>query len=164
MQLSNDARNTYNVLPLMRDLPERPRFLRLRWRSRDKIPRLNLLHSRQLPKLRMPTSRRSRRRCAATHRVPSVHAAATQWTRSLSQCTVCGKRGHNSADCWDKLDADQSKLDVAKANRDKKKADMASRLAKNQRLTPQLLLLIKPWRRLGLRLLHVSCVPTRLRV
>ena len=40
-------------------------------------------------------------------------------------CTVCGKRGHNAADCWDKLDADQAKLDVAKANRDKKKADMA---------------------------------------
>ena len=42
-------------------------------------------------------------------------------------CTVCGKRGHNAADCWDKLDADQAKLDVAKANRDKKKADMAKR-------------------------------------
>ena len=38
---------------------------------------------------------------------------------------MCGKRGHNAADCWDKLDADQAKLDVAKANRDKKKADMA---------------------------------------
>ena len=63
MQLSNDASNTYNVLPLMRDL-SRPRFLRLRWRSRDKIPRLNLLHSRRLPKLRTPRSRRSRRSCA----------------------------------------------------------------------------------------------------
>jgi len=31
------------------------------------------------------------------------------------------------ADCWDKLDADPAKLDVAKANRDKKKADMAKR-------------------------------------
>jgi hypothetical protein len=30
-------------------------------------------------------------------------------------------------DCWDKLDADQAKLDVAKANRDKKKADMTKR-------------------------------------
>jgi hypothetical protein len=29
--------------------------------------------------------------------------------------------------CWDKLDADQAKLDVAKANRNKKKADMAKR-------------------------------------
>ena len=64
-------------------------------------------------------------------------------------CTVCGKRGHNASDCRDKLDADQAKLDVAKANRDKKKADMAkcaSHLAKNQRLTQPLLLLIKPWR------------------
>ena len=142
MQLSNDASNTYNVLPLMRDLP---RFLRLRWRSRDKIPRLNLLHSRRLPKLRTPRSRRSRRSCAATHRVPSVHAAAPQWTRSPSQCALCVANG----DCWDKLDADQAKLDVAKANRDKKKADMAkcaSHLAKNQRLTQPLLLLIKPWR------------------
>ena len=45
--------------------------------------------------------------------------------KPISVCTVCGKRGHNAADCWDKLDADQAKLDVAKANRDKKKADMA---------------------------------------
>ena len=36
-------------------------------------------------------------------------------------------RPSNAADCWDKLDADQAKLDVAKANRDKKKADMAKR-------------------------------------
>ena len=47
--------------------------------------------------------------------------------KPISVCTVCGKRGHNAADCWDKLDADQAKLDVAKANRDKKKADMAKR-------------------------------------
>jgi hypothetical protein len=40
---------------------------------------------------------------------------------------VCGKRGHNAADCWDKLDADKGKLDLAMANRDKKKADMAKR-------------------------------------
>jgi hypothetical protein len=30
-------------------------------------------------------------------------------------------------DCWDKLDADQAKLDLAKAARDKKKADMSKR-------------------------------------
>ena len=30
-------------------------------------------------------------------------------------------------DCWDKLDADQAELDVDKAARDKKKADMAKR-------------------------------------
>jgi len=36
-------------------------------------------------------------------------------------------RPSNAADCWDKLDAEQAKLDVAKANRDKKKADMAKR-------------------------------------
>ena len=47
--------------------------------------------------------------------------------KPIPVCTVCGKRGHNAADCWDKLDADQAKLDVAKANRDKKKADMAKR-------------------------------------
>jgi hypothetical protein len=27
-------------------------------------------------------------------------------------CTVCGTPGHNAADCWDKPDADQAKLDV----------------------------------------------------
>jgi hypothetical protein len=42
-------------------------------------------------------------------------------------CTVCSKRGHNAADCWDKLDADQAKLDLAKAARDKTKADMSKR-------------------------------------
>jgi hypothetical protein len=42
-------------------------------------------------------------------------------------CTVCVKRGQNAADCWDKLDADQAELDLAKAARDKKKADMAKR-------------------------------------
>ncbi len=47
--------------------------------------------------------------------------------KPIPVCTVCGKRGHNAADCWDKLDADQAKLDVAKAIRDKKKADMAKR-------------------------------------
>ena len=30
-------------------------------------------------------------------------------------------------DCWDKLDADQAKFDLAKAARDKKKADMSKR-------------------------------------
>ena len=41
---------------------------------------------------------------------------------------MCGKRGHNAADCWDKLDADKAKLDLSiMANRDKKKADMAKR-------------------------------------
>jgi len=29
----------------------------------------------------------------ATHRVPSVHAAAIQWTRSLSQCALCVANG-----------------------------------------------------------------------
>jgi hypothetical protein len=81
----NDAQARYGL--------PRPRFLRLRWRSRDKIPRLNLLHSRRLPKLRTPRSRRSRSSCAATHRVPSVHAAAPQWTRSLSQCALCVANG-----------------------------------------------------------------------
>ena len=44
-------------------------------------------------KPRTPRSRRSRRSCAATHRVPSVHAAAPQWTRSLSQCALCVANG-----------------------------------------------------------------------
>ena len=47
--------------------------------------------------------------------------------KPIPVCTVCGKRGHNAADCWDKLDADKAKLDLAMANRDKKKADMAKR-------------------------------------
>ena len=50
--------------------------------------------------------------------------------RNLFQCalfdSVCGKRGHNATDCWDKLDADQAKLDAAKAVRDKKKAERAN--------------------------------------
>ena len=48
-----------------------PKFLRLRWRSRDKIPQLNLLHSRRLPRLRKPRARlrtpRSRRSRARRH-------------------------------------------------------------------------------------------------
>ena len=38
-----------------------------------------------------------------------------------------GKYAYDAADCRDKLDADQAKLDVAKANRDNKKAGMAKR-------------------------------------
>jgi hypothetical protein len=43
--------------------------------------------------------------------------------------TVCGKRGHNAVDCWDNFVTGRgpSQLDLAKANRDKKKADMAKR-------------------------------------
>jgi hypothetical protein len=47
--------------------------------------------------------------------------------KPIPVCTVCSKRGHDAVDFWDKLDADQAKIDVAKANRDKKKADMAKR-------------------------------------
>jgi hypothetical protein len=47
--------------------------------------------------------------------------------KTIPVCTVCVKRGQNAADCWDKLDADQAELDLAKAARDKKKADMAKR-------------------------------------
>jgi hypothetical protein len=47
--------------------------------------------------------------------------------KPIPVCTVCSKRGHNAVDCWDKLDADQAKLDLAKAARDKKKADMSKR-------------------------------------
>jgi len=53
--------------------------------------------------------------------------------KPIPVCTVCGKRGHNAADCWDELDAGQAKLYVAKANRDKKKADMAKRQPSNLR-------------------------------
>ena len=148
MQLSNDASNTYNVLPLMRDLP-RPRFLRLRWRSRDKIPRLNLRHSRRLRRLRTLRSRRSRRSCAAIHRVPSVHAAAPQWTRSLSQCALCVANGGTTprivGTSWTliKLNSMWPRRTVTRRRRT---WPSVSRLAKNQRLTPPLLLLIKPWR------------------
>ncbi len=45
--------------------------------------------------------------------------------KPIPVCTVCSKRGHNAVDCWDKLDTDQAKLDLAKAARDKKKADMS---------------------------------------
>ena len=47
--------------------------------------------------------------------------------KPIPVCTVRDKRGHNVVDCWDQLDADQAKLDLAKAARDKKKADMAKR-------------------------------------
>jgi hypothetical protein len=47
--------------------------------------------------------------------------------KPIPVCTVCSKRGHNAVDCWDKLDADQAKLDLAKAARDKKKAVMSKR-------------------------------------
>ena len=149
MQLSNDASNTYNVLPLMRDLP-RPRFLRLRWRSRDKIPRLNLPKPRTpRSRPRTPRSRRSRRSCAATHRVPSVHAAEPQWTRSLSQCALCVANGGTTprivGTSWTliKLNSMWPRRTVTRRRRT---WPSVSRLAKNQRLTPPLLLLIKPWR------------------
>jgi len=45
--------------------------------------------------------------------------------KPIPVCTVCGKRGHNAANCWDKLAADKAKFDLAMANRGKKKADMA---------------------------------------
>ena len=45
--------------------------------------------------------------------------------KPIPVCTVCSKRGHNAVECWDKLDADQANL--AKAARDKKKADMSKR-------------------------------------
>ena len=47
--------------------------------------------------------------------------------KPIPVCTVCGKRGHNTMDYWDKLDADQAKLDAAKAVRDNKKTDVAKR-------------------------------------
>ena len=148
MQLSNDASNTYNVLPLMRDLP-RPRFLRLRWRSRDKIPRLNLRHSRRLRRLRTLRSRRSRRSCAAIHRVPSVHAAAPQWTRSLSQCALCVANGGTMpliVGTNSTRTRPSSTWPWQIGTRRRRTWPSASRLAKRQRLTPPLLLLIKPWR------------------
>ena len=127
----------------------KPRFLRLRWRSRDKIPQLNLLHSRRLPRLRKPRSRRSRRSCAETHRVPSVHAAEPQWTRNLSQCALCVANGgtmpQTVGTSWTptKLNSMWPRRTVTRRRRT---WPSASRLAKNQRLTPPLLLLIKPWR------------------
>jgi hypothetical protein len=72
--------------------------------------------------------------------------------KPIPVCTVCSKRGHNAVDCWDKLDADQVKLELARrlATRRRRTCPSASRLAKQQRLTPPLLLLIKPWRPLRL--------------
>jgi hypothetical protein len=62
--------------------------------------------------------------------------------------TVCGKRGHNAVDCCDKLDADQANSTWPRrlATRRRRTCPSASRLAKKQRLTPPLLLLIQPWR------------------
>jgi hypothetical protein len=96
----------------------RPRFLRLRLKSQVKIPRLNLRHSRrQDAKIKA---------LSAQLRAKRARNGAPVEKKPIPVCTFCSKRGHNAVDCWDKLDADQAKLDVAKANRDKKKADMAS--------------------------------------
>jgi hypothetical protein len=93
-----------------------PRLRFLRLRSQDKIQLLNLRHSSRLPRIKTLKSRRCRPSCVAIHRVPSVRAMA-----------VCSKLGHNAVDCWDKLDADQAKLDLAKAAHDKKKSDTSKR-------------------------------------
>jgi hypothetical protein len=68
--------------------------------------------------------------------------------KPIPVCTVCGKRGHKAVACWDKLDADQAKSTWPRrlATRRRRTCPSASRLAKKQRLTPPLLLLIKPWR------------------
>ena len=107
----------------------RPRFLRLRWRSRDKIPA-------ELAALKATTKAQDAKIKALSAQLRGDTSGAkrarsgvprTVDKKPIPVCTVCGKRGYNAADCWDKLDADQAKLDVAKANRDKKKADMAKR-------------------------------------
>ncbi len=56
-----------------------------------------------------------------------LRSGAPEDKKPIPVCTLCCKRGHNAADCWDKLDADKAKLDLAMANRDKKKVDMAKR-------------------------------------
>jgi hypothetical protein len=65
--------------------------------------------------------------------------------KPIPVCTVCGKRGHNAVDCSDQLDADQTKTWPRRlATRRRRTWPSASRLAKKQRLTPPLLLLIRP--------------------
>ena len=66
----------------------RPRLLRLRLRSQNKIPWLNLRHSRRLPRLKTLKSRRYRPSCVAIPPVPSVRAMASQLKRNVSQCAL----------------------------------------------------------------------------
>jgi hypothetical protein len=75
--------------------------------------------SRRLPRLKTLKSRRYRPSCVANHRVPSVRAMASQLKRT-----------------WPRR----------LATRRRQTCPSASRLAKKQRLTPPLLLLIRPLR------------------
>ena len=113
--------------------------MRLTWRSRDKIPRLNLRHSRRLPKLRTPRSKRSWRSCAA----------APQRTRSLSQCALCAANG-GTMQLIVGTNSTRTRQSLTWpwqiGTRRRWTWPNASRLAKRQRLAPPLLLLKKRWR------------------
>jgi len=86
-------------------------------------------HSRRLPKLKTLKSRRYRPSCVAIHRVPSVRAIASQLKRNLSQCALFAANGGTIlwivGTNWTRTKP--SPLDLAKAARDKKKADMSKR-------------------------------------
>ena len=120
MQLSNDASYTYNVLPLMRDLPTEVEIS-----GQDTAAELAKAQDAKIKAQDAKIKALSAQLRGDTSGAKRARSGAPVDKKPIPVCTVCGKRGHNAADCWDKLDADQAKLDVAKANRDKKKADMA---------------------------------------
>jgi hypothetical protein len=73
------------------DASPKARFLRPR--SRDKIQRLNLRHSRRLPRIKTLKSRRYRPSCVAIHRVPSVRAMASRLKTNIPQCALFATNG-----------------------------------------------------------------------
>ena len=77
-------------------------------RSRDKIQRLNLRHSRRLPRLKTLKSRLSAQLRGNTSGAKRERNGVPVEKQPVPVCTVCGIRGHNAVDCWDKLDADQA--------------------------------------------------------
>ena len=92
MQLSNDASNTYNVLPLMRDLPK-AKVLATEVEISGQDTAAELAALKATAKAQDAKIKALSAQLRATHRVPSVHAAAPQWTRSLSQCALCVSDG-----------------------------------------------------------------------
>jgi hypothetical protein len=122
-----------------------PKARILRPRSRDKIQRLNLRHSRRLPRIKTLKSRRYRPSCVAINRVPSVRAMASQLKRNISQCALFATNGGTMlwivGTNWTRTKP-SSTWPRRLATRRRRTCPSASRLAKKQRLTPPLLMMM----------------------